>query len=181
MSTWYKDVSVLYSEEVIRQRLRELGQKITKDFAGQEVCIVGVLKGSFIFIADLVREIELPVTVEFIGISSYGSATESSGVVQITQDLKRSIEGVHVVIVEDIIDTGLTMRYLLDNFATRKPASLKVCSLLEKPENAKIKIDIDYVGFVIPNHFVVGYGLDVAQRYRNLPFIGIYHPPAKSE
>jgi hypoxanthine phosphoribosyltransferase len=135
--------------------------------------VVGILKGCFVFMADLVRRIDLPVTCQFLGISSYGSATSSSGVVQITSDMTESIENKDVLIVEDIIDTGLTMRYLLDNFATRKPKSLRICCLLEKPDNAAIKVPIDYVGFRIPNAFVVGYGLDLAGYYRNLPYVGV--------
>ena len=134
--------------------------------------MIGVLKGSVIFLADLVRHIALPVVVDFIGISSYGDATVSSGVVQITQDLSRPIEGKHVIVVEDIVDTGHTVHYLLENLATRRPASIKLCSLLHKPERAEREVTIDYLGFTIPNKFVVGYGLDVAQQYRNLPFIG---------
>jgi len=135
--------------------------------------VVGVLKGSFIFLADLVRAIELPITTEFIGIASYGNETKSSGVVQITSDLTKPIDGKHVIVVEDIIDTGLTIDYLLENLSTRHPASVKVCALLHKPDRTVKKVPIDYLGFTIPNQFVVGYGLDFAQRYRNLPFIGL--------
>jgi hypoxanthine phosphoribosyltransferase len=134
--------------------------------------VVGVLKGSVIFLADLVRQIAAPVYLEFIGISSYGDATVSSGVVQITQDLSRPIEGKHVIVVEDIVDTGHTVHYLLENLATRRPASIKLCALLHKPDRAEQEVKIDYLGFTIPNKFVVGYGLDVAQQFRNLPFIG---------
>jgi len=131
-----------------------------------------VLKGSVIFLADLCRTIALPISVDFIGIASYGDETQSSGVVQITSDLTRPIEGKHVIVIEDIIDTGLTAHYLLENLATRHPASLKLCSLLHKPERAVREVAIDYLGFTIPNKFVVGYGLDYAQRYRNLAYIG---------
>jgi hypoxanthine phosphoribosyltransferase len=175
MSDWHKSIEVLYSSSALAQRVEELGKQITQDYRDTRLCVVGVLKGSFVFFSDLVRRIDLPLSCEFIGISSYGNDTESSGVVQITCDLTQSIEGLDVLVVEDIIDTGLSMRYLLDNFATRKPRSLKVCTLLEKPSNAQVKVPIDYVGFKIPNSFVVGYGLDVAGRYRNLPYIGIYH------
>ncbi|MEZ4360661.1 MAG: hypoxanthine phosphoribosyltransferase [Kofleriaceae bacterium] len=166
----------LISAEAVAARVAELGAKITEDYRAQiatkDVVIVGVLKGSFLFMADLVRHIALPVSVDFIGISSYGDATESSGVVQITQDLSRPVEGRHVVVVEDIVDTGHTVHYLLENLATRRPASLRLCSLLHKPARSERDVPIDYLGFTIENHFVVGYGLDVAQKYRNLPFIG---------
>ena len=175
MSDWNKSIEVLYNPSTLAQRVEELGKQLTQDYRDARLCVVGVLKGSFVFYSDLVRQIDLPLSCEFIGISSYGNDTESSGVVQITCDLTQSIEGLDVLVVEDIIDTGLSMRYLLDNFATRKPRSLKVCTLLEKPSNAQVKVPIDYVGFKIPNAFVVGYGLDVAGRYRNLPYIGIYH------
>jgi hypoxanthine phosphoribosyltransferase len=166
----------LISADAIARRVGELGAQITTDYrAGAEtadVVVLGVLKGSVIFLADLVRRIGLPIYVDFIGISSYGDATVSSGVVQITQDLTRPIDGKHVIVVEDIVDTGHTVHYLLENLATRKPASLKLCSLLHKPDRAEREVKIDYLGFTIPNKFVVGYGLDVAQQYRNLPFIG---------
>ena len=166
----------LLSADAIGQRVAELGAQITADYAPltrtTDVVMIGVLKGSVIFLADLVRHISLPIIVDFIGISSYGDATVSSGVVQITQDLSRPIEGKHVIVIEDIVDTGHTVHYLLENLATRRPASIKLCSLLHKPERAERKIHIDYLGFTIANKFVVGYGLDIAQQYRNLPFIG---------
>lgn len=166
----------LISAEAIARRVDELGAQITADHAAlgpeAEVVVLGVLKGSVIFMADLVRRIELPVVLEFVGVASYGDATVSSGVVQITQDLTRPIEGKHVIVVEDIVDTGHTVHYLLENLATRRPASIKLCALLHKPERAEREVAIDYLGFTIPNHFVVGYGLDAAQRWRNLPFIG---------
>ncbi len=163
----------LISAEAIAQRVRELGQQITADYVDKaDVVVIGVLKGSVIFLADLVRHVALPVYVDFIGISSYGDATVSSGVVQITQDLSRPIEGKHVIVVEDIVDTGHTVHYLLENLATRRPASIKLASLLHKPERQERAVRIDYLGFTIPNKFVVGYGLDVAQQYRNLPYIG---------
>jgi hypoxanthine phosphoribosyltransferase len=165
----------LLSEAQIKGRVAELGRQITEEYRehGRDLVLVGVMKGSFMFLADLCRRIELPCTLEMIGIQSYGDQTQSSGVVQITSDLTRPIEHKHVVIVEDIIDTGLTVAYLLENLRTRGPASLKVCALLHKPERALQKVPIDYLGFTIPNEFVVGYGLDYAQRYRNLPFIGV--------
>lgn len=166
----------LISAEAIAARTGELGARITEEFRSlhetADVVVVGVLKGSVLFLADLVRHIALPITLDFIGISSYGDATVSSGVVQITQDLSRPIEGRHVIVVEDIVDTGHTVHYLMQNLATRRPASLRLCSLLHKPSRSEREVHIDYLGFTIDNHFVVGYGLDVAQKYRNLPFIG---------
>ena len=166
----------LISAQAIATRVAELGAQITAEYAplsqSAEVIVIGVLKGSVIFLADLVRHIAAPILVDFIAISSYGDATISSGVVQITQDLSRSIEGKHVIVVEDIVDTGHTVHYLLENLATRRPASIKLCALLHKPERAEREVKIDYLGFTIPNKFVVGYGLDVSQQYRNLPFIG---------
>lgn len=176
--TWRQNIHVMYSHADIAARVQALGEQITQDYANGDLCVVGVLKGSFPFYADLVRQIDLPISCEFIGISSYGDDTESSGVVQITSDLQHSIEGQDVLLVEDIVDTGLSMRYLLDNFATRRPRSVKVCTLLEKPANARVKVPLSYVGFSIPNAFVVGYGLDHAGRYRNLPYIGEYRAPA---
>jgi hypoxanthine phosphoribosyltransferase len=170
----------LISAEAIAARVAELGAQITAEYKlhgdKAEIVVIGVLKGSVIFLSDLVRYISLAISVDFIGISSYGDATVSSGVVQITQDLSRPIEGKHVIVVEDIVDTGHTVHYLLENLATRRPASLKLASLLHKPERQEREVKIDYLGFTIPNKFVVGYGLDIAQKYRNLPFIG-YVPP----
>jgi hypoxanthine phosphoribosyltransferase len=170
----------LISADAIAARVAELGAQITAEYAplvsiaspSSDVVLIGVLKGSVIFLADLSRHIGLPIYMDFIGISSYGNATVSSGVVQITQDLSRPIEGKHVIVVEDIVDTGHTVHYLMENFATRRPASIKLASLLHKPERAEREVKIDYLGFTIPNKFVVGYGLDVGQQYRNLPFIG---------
>jgi hypoxanthine phosphoribosyltransferase len=172
MTTAIGRVDVLIPEADLRARVSALGQQITRDYAGRPLVVVGVLKGSFIFLADLVRAIDLALTVDFIGISSYEGA-RSSGVVQITSDLTRSIEGKDVLLVEDIVDTGLTMRYLLDNLATRGPATVKVCALLEKPARAQVKVPIDYRGFVIGDEFVVGYGLDWDGRMRNLPYVGV--------
>jgi len=163
----------LYSAEQIARRVAELGAQIARDYQGKELVLLGVLKGSYIFCADLTRAIDLPLSVDFIGLSSYGEATESSGVVKITSDVTRPIEGKHVLIVEDIVDTGLTMRYLLDNLATRRPASVKLCTLLHKAARARTRIPIDYLGFQIEDRFVVGYGLDANDRYRNVPFIGV--------
>ena len=165
-------IEVLLSEEQLRRRIAEVGAEITRDYQGKPLKLVGVLKGSFMFLADLARAIDLPIKLDFIGTSSY-QGTTSSGVVRITNDLSRPIEGEHVLLVEDIVDTGLTMQYLLENLATRRPASVKVCALLEKPARAKVKIPIDYRGFEIPDAFVVGYGLDWDGRLRTLPYIGV--------
>ena len=165
-------IEVLIAESDLRARVAALGAQITRDYAGRSLVVVGVLKGSFVFMADLVRAIDLPISVEFIGISSY-EGTTTTGVVKITSDLTRSIEGKDVLLVEDIVDTGLTMRYLLDNLATRAPASLEVCALLEKPARARVTIPIRYRGFVIGDEFVVGYGLDWDGRMRNLPYVGV--------
>jgi len=165
----------LISAARVAERVGELGRKITETHRehGTDLVLVGVLKGSFMFMADLCRAVDLPCTVDFIGIASYGDETKSSGVVRITSDLSRAIEGKHVIIVEDIVDTGLTVAYLLDNMRTRMPKSVKVCALLHKPDRCIQEVPIEYLGFTIPNEFVVGYGLDYAQRYRNLPFIGV--------
>jgi hypoxanthine phosphoribosyltransferase len=166
----------LLSAEAIGTRVAEMGAQITADYAPltrtSDVVVIAVLKGSVIFLADLVRHIAVPIFMDFIGISSYGDATVSSGVVQITQDLSRPIEGKHVIIIEDIVDTGHTVHYLMENLATRRPASIKLCALLHKPDRAERVVKIDYLGFTIPNKFVVGYGLDISQQFRNLPFIG---------
>jgi hypoxanthine phosphoribosyltransferase len=174
-------LDVLHTPEAIAARVRELGDRITRDYQGKELVLVCVLKGAILFAADLARAIDLPLSLDFIGLSSYGEATESSGVVKITSDLTRPIEGKHVLVIEDIIDTGLTMRYLLDNLATRHPASVKICSLLHKPARARTKIPIEYLGFTIPDLFVVGYGLDAAEKYRNVPFIGVVRAHPKTE
>src|SRR5438309_11391790 len=168
-----EELEVLFTQQQIAARVAELGAQIERDHRGKDVVLVGVLKGAFMFVSDLARQIDLPLSVDFIGLSSYGEETESSGVVKITSDLSRPIEGKHVLIVEDIVDTGLTMRYLLDNLSTRHPASVKICALLHKPARARTKIPIDYLGFQIEDAFVVGYGLDAGEKYRNLPFIGI--------
>ncbi|NUQ78055.1 MAG: hypoxanthine phosphoribosyltransferase [Polyangiaceae bacterium] len=167
------NVSTLLSAEEIAARVRELGAQITRDYKDRRLVLVCVLKGSFIFTADLCRAIDLPLRIEFLGVRSYGEGTSSSGVVQITQDLSKPIEGEDILIVEDIVDTGLTIAHLLELFRTRKPSTLKVCALLHKPARTKIEVPISYLGFTIPDRFVVGYGLDWAERYRNIPFIGV--------
>jgi hypoxanthine phosphoribosyltransferase len=165
-------VEVLLSEEQLGRRIAELGAQIARDYQGRPLTLVGVLKGSFMFMADLARAIDLPLKVDFIGTSSY-QGTNTTGVVRITNDLSRPIDGEHILLVEDIVDTGLTMQYLLENLGTRHPASVKVCALLEKPARAKVQIPIDYKGFSIPDEFVVGYGLDWDGRLRNLPYLGV--------
>jgi len=167
------ELDVLVSEQQIAARVADLAREIEADHQDKELVLVGVLKGAFLFIGDLARKIDLPLAVDFIGLSSYGEATESSGVVKITSDLTRPIEGKHVIIVEDIVDTGLTMRYLLDNLATRHPASVKICALLSKPSRSRTRIPIRYLGFEVPDRFVVGYGLDAGEKFRNVPFIGV--------
>jgi len=167
-------VAVMLSAEQIAARVRDLGAQIGRDYADRRLVLVSVLKGSFVFTADLARAIDVPnVRIEFLGVRSYGEGTSTSGVVQITQDLVRPIEGEDVLIVEDIVDTGLTIAHLIELFRTRHPASLKVCSLLHKPARTKVEVPIHYLGFTIEDRFVVGYGLDWAERYRNLPFIGV--------
>jgi hypoxanthine phosphoribosyltransferase len=163
----------MLTKEQIAARVHELGATITKDYAGRSLVLVNVLKGSFVFGSDLMRAIDLPLRVDFLGVRSYGEGTESSGVVQITQDLSRPIEHEDVLIVEDIVDTGLTIAHLMDLLRTRSPASVKVCALPHKPARARVAVKVDYLGFTIEDQFVVGYGLDFAERYRNLPYIGI--------
>lgn len=163
---------VLLSTSEIDARVKALGEEITSAYGGRDLVAIGILNGSFVFMADLVRAIDLPLRCEFLGLSSYGHATESSGVVAITKDLGTSIEGKDVLVIEDIVDTGLTLSYLKKNLETRRPASVRVASLLSKPARRQVKVDIDFLGFTIEDRFVVGYGLDHAGIYRNLPFIG---------
>ena len=162
----------MLSAEQIAARVRELGEELTREYSGKPLVLVCVLKGSFLFAADLARAIDLPLRIDFLGVRSYGVDTETSGVVQITNDLSRPIEHEHVLLVEDIVDTGLTIAYLMDLLRTRGPASVRVCSLLHKPARSRVAVKIDYLGFTIEDRFVVGYGLDFAERYRNLPYIG---------
>jgi hypoxanthine phosphoribosyltransferase len=172
---------VLITFEQIRQKTEELGRQITEDYEGKELLLICVLKGGLMFLADLMREIRLPVEIDFMAVSSYGDATESSGVVRILMDLDQNVQGRHVLIVEDIIDTGRTLNYIIDNLRTRGPASIKVCTLLNKPARRELDMPLDYVGFTIPDRFVVGYGLDYGQIYRNLPFIGVLKPELYSK
>jgi hypoxanthine phosphoribosyltransferase len=164
---------VLLSEEQLQTRIGELGRQIRQDYEGREPLLVGVLKGAAMFLVDLIRTIDLPLAIDFMAVSSYGAATESSGVVRILKDLETPIEGRDVVLVEDIIDSGLTIAYVLDMLRRRGPASLKVCALLVKEKAAEAGLKADYVGFTIPNKFVVGYGLDFDEKYRNLPYLGV--------
>jgi hypoxanthine phosphoribosyltransferase len=167
------EISVLFTADRIAARVRELGEAIRRDYEGRPLVLISVLKGSFVFCADLARAIDLPLRIEFLGVRSYGEGTASSGVVQITQDLLRPIEAEDVLVVEDIIDTGLTISHLLELLRTRSPKSVRVCTLLHKPARAARSVPIDYLGFTIEDRFVVGYGLDHAEKYRNLPYIGV--------
>ena len=173
----HDDIEVtLISEPVLQARIETLARAIEADYAGKNLLLVGILRGAIMFMADLARRLSLPAEMDFMAISSYGDATESSGVVRILKDLDTSIEGRHVLIVEDIIDTGLTLKYLMENLQRRHPASVAVCALLDKEKDREKLLEPAYVGFKIPDRFVVGYGLDYAQRYRNLPYIGVLKP-----
>jgi hypoxanthine phosphoribosyltransferase len=167
---------VLIDEDSLRRRIAELGDEISADYAGRDLLLIGVLKGAVFFMADLMRHLTVPCEVDFMAISSYGAATDSSGVVRILKDLDINIEGREVLVVEDIIDSGLTLSYLMRNLEAREPASLEVCALLTKPERREIDVPVRYVGFEIPNRFVIGYGLDFAERYRNLPYVAVLDP-----
>jgi hypoxanthine phosphoribosyltransferase len=169
-------VEILLTEDQIRDRIAEMCREIERDYAGEDVLLVGVLKGAVMVMADLARELTLPIEMDWMAVSSYGSSTKSSGVVRILKDLDTELHDRRVLIVEDIIDSGLTLSWLIDNLRSRGPKSLEVCALLRKPEAAKIQVDVRYVGFDIPNEFVVGYGLDYAERYRNLRGLGILAP-----
>lgn len=173
----YEDVArVLITEEELQRRVRELAQQIEADYQGKDLLLVGLLKGAVHFMVDLTRAMKRPVAIDFMAVSSYGASTESSGIVRILKDLDESIEGKHVLIVEDIVDTGLTLKYILEMLRRRGPASLRVCALLNKKERRLVDVPLDYVGFDIPNEFVVGYGLDFRQVYRNLPFVAVLKP-----
>ena len=168
------EIAEIYlSPDQLQQRVRELGQQITRDYQGQPVLLVGILTGALVFLADLVRAIQIPVEIDTMAISSYGNSSESSGVVRILKDLNEPIEGKHVLIVEDIVDTGITLHYLLETLHPRRPASLKVCALLDKEKGRAKSLTPDYIGFRVPDRFVVGYGIDYAQRYRNLPYVAL--------
>jgi hypoxanthine phosphoribosyltransferase len=167
---------VLIDRDVLQRRIEELGEEISADYAGRDLLLIGVLKGAVFFMADLMRNLTIPCEIDFMAISSYGDSTDSSGVVRILKDLDINIEGRDVLIVEDIIDSGLTLSYLMRNLEAREPASLEICALLTKPERREADVPVRYIGFEIPNRFVIGYGLDFAERYRNLPYVGVLDP-----
>ncbi len=167
---------VLLTEDQLEQRIKELGAEITRDYQGKELVLAAVLRGSYVFMADLTRAIDLPLTVDFMAVSSYGAGTVSSGQVEIKKDLSDPIEGKNLLIIEDILDSGNTLYYLMDVLSARHPASIRICTLLDKPERRVKPIKADYSGFVIPDAFVVGYGLDYAEKYRNLPYVGVLKP-----
>lgn len=171
------NLKVLIDTQTLQARVREIGLQITRDYTGRNLHLVGVLKGACVFLSDLMRSIDLPLSLDFIGISSYGASTRSSGEVRITKDLDVSLAGRDVLVVEDIIDTGLTLNYMANIFRSREVNSLAIAALLDKPERHEIDVEAKYIGFTIPNHFVVGYGLDVAEMYRNLPFIAVPQDP----
>ena len=170
---------ILVQQDDLAHRIRELGEQISADYAGRDLFLVGVLKGAVFFLSDLMRHLDVPCEVDFMAVASYGSATASSGVVRILKDLDASIEGRDVLIVEDIVDSGLTLQYLLRTLQAREPASLEVCALLTKPERRKVELPIRYTGFEIPNRFAIGYGLDHAERYRNLPYVAVLADPVQ--
>jgi hypoxanthine phosphoribosyltransferase len=178
MTVLYKEdlKSILHTEDEIAQRVAELGSQISTDYEGKSLVLVGVLNGAVFFLSDLMRQITVPVSMDLVAISSYGSYSSTSGVVRIMKDLDESVESKHVLIVEDIIDTGLTLNYLAEYLRSRNPASVKTAAMLSKPSRHKVKVHADYLGFTVPDEFVVGYGLDYAQRYRNLPCIAVLKP-----
>nr|WP_314277807.1 hypoxanthine phosphoribosyltransferase [uncultured Peptostreptococcus sp.] len=169
----YKITGIMFSQEEIESKVIELAKQIEEDYKGQDLLLVGILKGASVFVADLMRKINLNVNIDFMSVSSYGSGTVSSGTVKILKDLDVDIKDKNVLIVEDIIDSGITLRNLYDTLMTREPRSLKLCTLLNKPERKKVDIDVDYVGYIIEDKFIVGYGIDYAEKYRNLPYIAI--------
>ena len=177
MSIFDNDIQeVLFSEEQLKNRVREIAQQITADYQGKEIMLISVLRGSFVFMADLCRAIDLPCTLDFMAVSSYGKGTKSSGQVQITKDLSEDISDRHIIVVEDILDNGNPLSYLLKILENRHPASIRLCTLLDKPDRRVKPVEVHYSGFTIPDAFVVGYGLDYAEKYRNLPYIGILKP-----
>ena len=167
---------LLLTREQIAQRVAELGAQITRDYQGKDLMVICILKGAVVFFVDLIREIQLPMSMDFMAISSYGNSTKSSGVVRILKDLDKPVEGKDILIVEDIVDSGMTLSFLRDNLSSRGAASLRIATLLDKPDRRRVSLSVDYCGFVIPDAFVVGYGLDYAEKYRNLPEIGILSP-----
>lgn len=164
---------ILITEDELSRRIKELGQQISRDYEGKDLMLIGVLKGSVLFMADLLREITIHCTMDFMATSSYGNSTQSSGAVRILKDLDSNIENKNILVIEDIIDTGYTLKYLIENLKSRRPADISLCCLLDKPDRRKVHLEIKYTGFKIQDAFVIGYGLDYAERYRNLPFIGI--------
>jgi len=166
-------MKILIDEKKIETRVAELGVQIAADYCDKDLVVIGILKGAVLFMADLIKRIDIPLSIDFMAVSSYGKSTRSSGVVRILKDLDEEIEGKDVLIVEDIVDTGLTLKFLAENILSRNPKSLKTCCLLDKPSRRKVDVKVNYVGFEIPDEFVVGYGLDYAQKYRNLPFVGV--------
>ena len=164
---------IIYDENQLREKIREIGKKISEDYKGTDLLLIGVLKGSVVFMADLIKEINIPCSIDFMAVSSYGSSTSSSGVVRILKDLDSEIEGKDVLIVEDIIDSGVTLKYLIKYLQGRKPNSVEIACLLNKPERRKVDIGVKYIGYNVPDLFLVGYGLDYAEKYRNLPYIGV--------
>lgn len=177
MHTLDKDLKeILFDEEALRKRIADMGAEITRDYAGKEPMLVSVLRGSYVFMADLTRNIDLACTVDFMAVSSYGAGTSSSGQVKIIKDLSDDIEGRDVIVVEDILDSGNTLSYLIELLKARRPASIRLCTLLDKPSRRVKEVTVHYIGFSIPDEFVVGYGLDYAEKYRNLPYIGILKP-----
>ncbi|HCJ57231.1 hypoxanthine phosphoribosyltransferase [Lutispora sp.] len=173
-------LKILISQDEIKEKVKELGQLITKDYKDKDLMVIGILKGCVVFLSDLIREINLPLTMDFMVVSSYGSSTKSSGVVRIVKDLEKDIAGKDILIIEDIVDTGLTLSYLVEYLKSRNASSVKICTLLEKPDRRKAEVDLEYVGFHIPDEFVVGYGLDYAELYRNLPFVCVLKPEVYS-
>ena len=171
---------VLIEDDRLQERIGELGSEISADYEGRDLLLVGVLKGAVFFMADLMRQLRVPCEIDFMAISSYGASTDSSGVVRILKDLDINIEDRHVLVVEDIIDSGLTLSYLVRTLQARRPATLEICALMTKPERREMDVDVRYVGFEIPNRFVVGYGLDFAERYRNLPYVGVLQEDVES-
>lgn len=169
-------IRVMLTEEEVDTRIRQIGEQISRDYEGRQVHLVCVLKGASFFMCELAKRITVPVTVDFMSVSSYGANTESSGVVRIVKDLDEPLDGKNVIVVEDIVDSGRTLSYLLELLGHRKPESLRLCALLDKPERRVVNVDVDYTGFEIPDEFVAGYGLDYVQRYRNLPYIGVVEP-----
>jgi len=182
--SWHPDADlteILITEAQLKQRIQELGAQITADYDGKRLLLLGVLKGAVVFLVDLARQIELSLEIDFMAVSSYGASTQSSGIVRILKDLEDSVEGQHILVIEDIVDSGLTLDYLLRTLAARGPASIKVCGLLVKERPRELAVPVDYLGFTIPDRFVVGYGLDFAERYRNLPYIGVLRPELYAE